>query len=96
MLRSQARSASPTRSAIRLRFLTRRGDGRIRRASSALLLTLFLGGAALGQSASKVPHIVAGFMAKLRCFIVGERSQRPRIHPRNHCHHRLSQRGSPI
>ncbi len=57
MSRSQARSASPTRGAIRLRFLPRRGDSRIRRASSALLLTLFLGGAALGQTASKVPHI---------------------------------------
>ena len=57
MSRSYGPPASPTRGAIRLRLLARRGSGRIRRASTALLLTLCVGGSALGQPASKVPHI---------------------------------------
>jgi len=57
MLRSQVRAASPTRSAIRERLLARLATGRVGRATGTLLLTLFLGGSALGQPASKVPHI---------------------------------------
>ena len=57
MSRSLGRSASPTLKQRPLRLLAWRGNGRIGRASTALLLTLFLGGSALSQPASKVPHI---------------------------------------
>ena len=57
MSRSHGRSASQTACPILLRLLARRGHGRIGRWSTVLLLTLFLGGSASGQPASKVPHI---------------------------------------
>jgi putative ABC transport system substrate-binding protein len=57
MLRSQRRLPAPTGRTKRERLVSRRGDRRIGRASAALLLSLFLGSSALGQSAPKVPHI---------------------------------------
>jgi putative tryptophan/tyrosine transport system substrate-binding protein len=57
MSRSHGRSASQTRCPILLGLLARPGDGRIGRWATVLLLTLFLGGSASGQPASKVPHI---------------------------------------
>ena len=57
MSRSHGRSASQTRRPMLLQLLARRGDGRIGRWSTVLLLTLFLGGSASGQPASKIPHI---------------------------------------